>query len=150
MQLEKTNKGFRHIIKVSKQYVKELIITPDTVPSGCLLLVNAYNETDEYESQFKLTIYKDYPFNENVKALFKTLQGLSEVCSTANYANKFAIDSWTPEKLAEMQAKVKERQTRYNELCTEYRLAREAYNEALELQKKEIERVIVEMQSMKV
>jgi hypothetical protein len=83
-------------------------------------------------------VFRIYPFNDAVRAARKDMIAYSNQRSDASPTVKFHIDGWTPEKLADMQAKLAERTAKQADLARKHREAANVFNDALEGQRLEI------------
>jgi hypothetical protein len=132
MKLEQTTKGFKEVIKAFDCYESEVMFDQDSIPKGCVLSVKACDD------HLQVCVYRFHPFNEKVVAARRDQVAYSNLRGDSFPTVKFYIKDWTPEKLAEMQAKVAQRVVKYNDLTVKYVEATKAYNAALEAQRREI------------
>lgn len=132
MNLITESKHFKEIIKQYDIYEDTAYFTRDQIPEGCMLSVEPYNE------HILACVYRLHPFNAQVVTARHAQISYSNLRGDSAPTVKFAVDGWTPEKLAEMQGKMAERAAKYAELTRKYREATTAYNTALEAQRREI------------
>ena len=132
MKLITESKHFKEVIKQYDIYENTAFFTRSQIPEGCFLSVEQYNE------HILACVYRLHPFNAQVTTARHEQIAYSNLRGDSAPTVRFAIDGWTPEKLAEMQVKTAERAAKYAELTRKYQDAAKAYNAALEAQRREI------------
>lgn len=132
MKLIAESKHFKEVIKEFNIYEDTAFFTRSHIPEGCFLSVEQYNEN------ILACVYRLHPFNTQVTAARHEQIAYSNLRGDSAPTVRFAIDGWTPKKLAEMQVKTTERAAKYAELTRKYQEATKVYNAALEAQRLEI------------
>jgi hypothetical protein len=128
MKLTNDHEKFTEIVREYDAY-GTLHLKRDGIPVGCNMSISWRGGEDE---QLRVTVFRTYPFNETVKSARKDMIAHSNMCSGSAPTVRFAIEGWTPEKLADMQTKTAERAAKYAELTRKYHEATKVYNAALE------------------
>lgn len=132
MNLTTTSTCFREVLKEYDNYERCVTLRPGDIPEGCSVDIEGY---DDYQN---VCIYRDHPFNEQVKATRAAKVAAYSSRADSYPTVKFVIDGWTPDKLAEMQAKAAQRVVDYKAATARIDTATKAYNEAFEAQLLEI------------
>jgi hypothetical protein len=133
MKLEIIHNGFLEVIK-SYTIWETIDILPNTVPSGAKIRLQPLDD-----ERSKVSIIREYPFNNEVKAARLNKINISNLMSDIKIDMRYNVDNWTPEKLTEIQLKQTEKRLKYNALLLRLKEAVSVYNEALERQRLEIE-----------
>lgn len=133
MKLTHDYANFYETFKEYDHYGSTIELTKDSIPDGARMTISPRDD-----DHISVHIGRVYPFNEAVKAARKDMQTYSQLRSDADPTVKFYIADWTPEKLAETQARLAERTAKHRELTREYHEATKVYNAALETQRLEI------------
>jgi hypothetical protein len=137
MKLELTVNAFREIIKSYNCYDSSVNINPQGIPSGALITIDHYGD-NEGDGHYAITIYRDHLFNAAVLTARKDKFIYSDAM-TGNYPiQKYDVTNWSPEKLADMQIKVRERLEKYNAMSARLKELTKIYNDALEAQRQNI------------
>lgn len=90
------------------------------------------------DGYYDIHVYRLHPFSLELIDARLDMVRLSQKVSDSNPTVKFAIMDWTPEKLAETQAKVAYRTKLSNEHRKQHKAAVLKYNTLLEAQEREI------------
>jgi alpha-N-acetylglucosamine transferase len=136
MNMTITQTGFREVIESYDYYSTPIKLKVSNLQPDAVV------EITPYEGYACVTIYRDYPFNEALKAA----TSLKAEAATASYklypTTRFDIDGWTPEKLAEVQSNNAAQAAAYEVATARLIEATAAYDAAFDAQFIEVENKI--------
>jgi hypothetical protein len=132
MNLIETITGFRELLKTYDVYDATVLLT-----SASHVPENAAVEIEHSDDHYTVTVYRHHAYSAEVMAARSaTIAWNNAFCSIP--VTQFNITGWTPEKLAEMQEKMRIRQEAYKANQAKQKELSLAYLKALNKQREAI------------
>ena len=130
-------RAFVETINRWDHYHSYVTIQAGQIPEGAAMEIEHRGDNDD-DGYYGIHVYRLHPFSPELIEARLDMVRLSQKVSDFNPTVKFSIMDWTPEKLAETQAKVAYRTKLSNEYREQRRAAALKYHALLEAQEREI------------